>query len=288
LPAEVTGCAALLTSELVTNAVLHAATPLCVTLHILPDRIRVDVADGNPSFPSIKEYGKEAATGRGLTLFNTLASNWGVQAVEDGKIVWFELPVEFPVAPTSVSDGSFRFNLAGVTRTSLHGESGDSPEISVRVLGIPVALLQKSSEQYEALFRELRLMKERTYSAPDSPPLPERLAVLVSQIGTRFNGLGPGMDDMWQTAVDNHVEFFDWTLDLPQSAVVAVEFYDALLDEADEFGLAQRLLTLPASPASVAVRRWFLSELTGQLHGKAPVAWVDSRFHADLQALTRR
>ena len=126
LPAEVTGCASLLTSELVTNAVLHAATPLCVTLHILPDRIRVDVADGNPSFPSVKEYGKDAATGRGLTLFNTLASNWGVQAVEDGKIVWFELPVEFPVAPTSVSDGSFRFDLAGVTRTSLHGDSSGS------------------------------------------------------------------------------------------------------------------------------------------------------------------
>jgi GAF domain-containing protein/anti-sigma regulatory factor (Ser/Thr protein kinase) len=286
LPAEVTGCAALLTSELVTNAVLHAATPLCVTLHILPDRIRVDVADGNPSFPSIKEYGKDAATGRGLTLFNTLASNWGVQAVEDGKIVWFELPVEFPVAPTSVSDGSFRFNLAGVTRTNVYGDSGDSPEISVQVLGIPVALLQKASEQYEALFRELRLMKERAQSAADSAPLPERLAVLVSQIGTRFNGLGPGMDDTWQTAVDNDVELFNWTLELPRSAVVAVEFYDALLDEADEFGLAQRLLTLPASPASVAVRRWFLSELTGQLQGKAPVAWVDSRFHTELQALT--
>ena len=285
LPAEVTGCAALLTSELVTNAVLHAATPLCVTLHILPDRIRVDVADGNPAFPSIKEYGADAATGRGLTLFNTLASNWGVQAVEHGKIVWFELPVEFPVAPSSVSDGSFRFNLTGVTRTSLHGDADDSPDISVRVLGIPVALLQKSSEQYEALFRELRLMKERTHTAPDSPRLPERLAVLVSQIGTRFNGLGPGMDDMWQTAVDNHVDLYDWTLDLPQSAVVTIEFYDALLDEADEFGLAQRLLTLPASPASVAVRRWFLSELTGQLHGKAPVAWVDSRFHTELQAL---
>jgi GAF domain-containing protein/anti-sigma regulatory factor (Ser/Thr protein kinase) len=287
LPAEVTGCAALLTSELVTNAVLHAATPLCVTLHILPDRIRVDVADGNPSFPSIKEYGTDAATGRGLTLFNTLASNWGVQAVEEGKIVWFELPVEFPVAPSSVSDGSFRFNLTGVTRTSLQSDSDDSPDISVRVLGIPVALLQKSSEQYEALFRELRLMKERAHSAPDSPPLPERLAVLVSQIGTRFNGLGPGMDDMWQTAVENDVDFYDWKLDLPQSAVVAIEFYDGLLDEADEFGLAQRLLTLPASPASVAVRRWFLSELTGQLHGKAPVAWVDSRFHTALQALTR-
>ena len=87
--------------------------------------------------------------------------------------------------------------------------------------------------------------------------------MLVSEIGTRFNGLGPGMDEMWQTAVDNKVEFFDWTLDLPQSAVVACEFYDAMLDEADEFGLSQRLLTLPASPTSVAVRRWFLSELIG-------------------------
>ncbi len=287
LPDEVTGCAALLTSELVTNAVLHAATPLCVTLHILPDRIRIDVADGNPSFPSLKDYSKDAATGRGLTLFNALASNWGVQAVEDGKIVWFELPVEFPVTPSTVSDGSFRFNLTGATRTSLDGGSADSPETSVQLRGIPVALLQKSSEQYEALFRELRLMKERADTAPDSPPLPERLAVLVSQIGTRFNGLGPGMDDMWQSAVDNNMEFFDWTLDLPHSAVVAVEFYDALLDEADEFGLAQRLLTLPASPASVAVRRWFLAELTGQLHGKAPVAWVDSQFHTELQALSR-
>jgi GAF domain-containing protein/anti-sigma regulatory factor (Ser/Thr protein kinase) len=289
LPSEVTGCAALLTSELVTNAVLHAATPMCITLHILPDRIRVDVADGNPAFPAIKEYGKDAATGRGLTLFNTLASNWGVQAVDDGKIVWFELPVDFPVAPLSVSDGSFRFDLAGITHTSVHGgEPDDSPEQSIHLLGIPVALLQKSSEEYEALFRELRLMKERSGSAPEAPPLPERLAVLVSQIGTRFNGLGPGMDDLWQRAVDNKVEYFNWTLDLPQSAVAAVEFYDAMLDEADEFGLAQRLLTLPASATSVAVRRWFLSELTGQLHGKAPVAWVDSRFHAELQPLSAR
>jgi hypothetical protein len=153
------------------------------------------------------------------------------------------------------------------------------------LIGIPVALLQKASEQYEALFRELRLMKERGRSTP-SEVLPERLSVLVSEIGTRFSGLGPGLDEMWQKAVDNKVELFDWTLDLPQSAVVACEFYDAMLDEADEFGLSARLLTLPASPTSVAVRRWFLSELIGQLHGKAPVAWTESRFHTALQAAT--
>ena len=288
LPAEVSSCAALLTSELVTNAVLHAATPMSVTLHTLPDRIRIDVADGNPAFPSVKEYGKDAATGRGLTLFNALASNWGVQAVEGGKIVWFELPVDFPVTPAHTSDGSFRFDLTGVTRPGLHSEPGATPDVSIRLLGTPVTLLQKSSEEYEALFRELRLMKERADTSPDAPHLPERLGVLVSQIGTRFNGLGPGVDHMWQTAVDNHVEFFDWTLTLPQSAVVAIELYDTLLDEADEFGLAQRLLTLPASASSVAVRRWLLSELTGQLHGKAPVAWPDSRFRADVGAASSR
>jgi GAF domain-containing protein/anti-sigma regulatory factor (Ser/Thr protein kinase) len=286
LPAEVSSCAALLTSELVTNAVLHAATPMCVTLHVLPDRIRVDVADGNSSFPAIKDYGRDAATGRGLTLFNTLASDWGVQAVEGGKIVWFELTVDFPVAPVNFSDGNFRFDLMGLAHRELHSEETTSPMVSVRLIGIPVTLLQKASEQYEALFRELRLMKERGAHSPDSLVLPERLSVLVSEIGTRFSGLGPGMDEMWQTAVDEKVDQFDWTLELPQAAVIACEFYDAMLDEADEFGLSAQLLTLPASPTSVAVRRWFLSEIIGQLHGKAPVAWKDSRFHSALRTTT--
>ena len=215
VPSDVSDFAALLTSELVTNAVLHAATPMCVTLHILADRIRIDVADSNPAFPSIKEYGQDAATGRGLTLFNTLASNWGIQAVDGGKIVWFEMPVDYPVRPPRVSDGSFRFDLAGLTQPGVNGDDDASPRSLRPAIGIPVVMLQKSSEEYEALFRELRLMKERSDSSPGAPALPERLAALVTEIGTRFNGLGPGMDEMWQQAVDDRVEFFDWTLDLP-------------------------------------------------------------------------
>jgi hypothetical protein len=55
-----------------------------------------------------------------------------------------------------------------------------------------------------------------------------------------------------------------------------------MLDEADRFGLVAQLLTLPASPASVAVRRWFLSELIVQLRGGAPTPWADSRIHREL------
>jgi GAF domain-containing protein/anti-sigma regulatory factor (Ser/Thr protein kinase) len=285
VPSEAAECAALLTSELVTNAVLHAATPLSVTLHLMSDRIRVDVADGSSVVPSVKDYGTEAATGRGLTLFNTLASDWGVQPALGGKIVWFELPVDYPVTPYGVSDGSFRFDLVSIAHTDNHPPLVDDPVVAVHLLGIPVPLLQKSSEEYEGLFRELRLMKEHSEATPgSSSSLPERLSVLVSEIGTRFHELGPGMDEMWQDLVDRRVSSYDWHLELPQSVAAACEFYDTMLDEADEFGLSARLLSLPASSTSVAVRRWFLSQLIGQLRGRPPVAWSESRFHHDVPA----
>jgi GAF domain-containing protein/anti-sigma regulatory factor (Ser/Thr protein kinase) len=276
VPDEVIECAALLTSELVTNAVLHAATPFSVTLHLMEDRIRVDVADGNPVVPSIKDYAADAATGRGLTLFNTLASNWGVLPVVGGKIVWFELPVDYSNVPMGISDGTFHFDLVEFSRTELQEIVDRGPSIPVNLVGIPVSLLQKASEEYEALFRELRLMKEHTDARTSPSKLPERLSVLLSEIGTRFNGFGPGVDESWQEVIDHRAESYDWHMELPVSAVEACQFYDSMLDEADDFVLVAQLLTLPASPASVAVRRWFLSELVAQLNGAPPTPWVDS------------
>ncbi len=283
VPDDVTECAALLTSELVTNAVLHAATPFTVTLHLMEDRIRVDVADGNPVVPAIKDYAADAATGRGLTLFNTLASDWGVLPVVGGKIVWFELPVDYAMMPLGVSDGTFHFDLIGFANADLHEVRDRGPIVAVNLLGIPVALLQKASEEYEALFRELRLMKEHADASLSRSMLPERLSVLLSEIGTRFNGFGPGVDESWQEVIDHHAESYDWHLELPASAVEACEFYDAMLDEADEFVLVAQLLTLPASPSSVAVRRWFMSELIAQLQGAPPTPWVDSETRRTLR-----
>ncbi len=283
LSSDVCECAALLTSELVTNAVLHAATPLSVTLHFLPGRIRVDVADASPVLPSLKEYSPDAATGRGLTLCNTLASDWGVHAVPGGKIVWFELPVDTPTSPSEISDGDFHFDLIGAATADRRHPSDAQPLVRVELIGLPVPLLQRASEEYEGLFRELRLIKERVDAGLAAlGQLPERLSVFVAEVGSRFGSFAAGMDVNWQEVIQRRVATFDWRVAVPRSTVSVCEFYLAMLDEVDEFSRSAHLLTLPISDTSVAVRNWFLHELIDQLNGAAPTPWSASRDHAEL------
>lgn len=90
--------ATLLVSELVTNAVRHAGTPLGISLLLTDDCVRVAVTDGVGSvWPHLAEPDLEAEGGRGLWLVDRLARSWGVSTEEDGKAVWFELGTH-PVA----------------------------------------------------------------------------------------------------------------------------------------------------------------------------------------------
>ena len=79
----------LLVSELVTNAVLHAGTGVALRLLYDEGLLRVEVRDGSSATARQREYGAEAATGRGLGLIEALAVDWGTEVVGDGKIVWF-------------------------------------------------------------------------------------------------------------------------------------------------------------------------------------------------------
>jgi len=83
----------LLTSELVTNAVLHSGTA-CELRVICKDGdvVRVEVADGSPTRPEIRRsVDPLALDGRGLQFVERLATRWGVDDDPLGKIVWFEL-----------------------------------------------------------------------------------------------------------------------------------------------------------------------------------------------------
>lgn len=82
---------ALLTSELVTNAVVHARSGVRLTLVLGRAAVRVEVADDAPGRPVLRRAGPESLSGRGLTLLDAIADRWGVEHATPGKSVWFEV-----------------------------------------------------------------------------------------------------------------------------------------------------------------------------------------------------
>lgn len=79
----------LLTSELVTNALLHARSAPRLTVARTPDGVLVTVEDGSPSGPARRRHGAQATTGRGVALLEDLADEWGWERQPGGKAVWF-------------------------------------------------------------------------------------------------------------------------------------------------------------------------------------------------------
>lgn len=85
--------AELLTSELVTNALIHARTAITLVVEARDGRVRVMIGDALPvGVPEGRRRSLEdATTGRGLELVAALAARWGQDLRGDGKVVWFEL-----------------------------------------------------------------------------------------------------------------------------------------------------------------------------------------------------
>lgn len=93
-PEAVQRVVALLTSEVVTNAVKHGpvAGQIEVGARRDGDALRVTVTDGSTVPPAVRDLGPAALAGRGLMLVDVLAMDWGVAYHEGGgKSVWFRV-----------------------------------------------------------------------------------------------------------------------------------------------------------------------------------------------------
>jgi anti-sigma regulatory factor (Ser/Thr protein kinase) len=88
---ESIGYAALMTTELASNAVEHAGTPYTLTIELAPQVLRVAVRDASAVLPVMGEMcAPDDVCGRGLALIAELAQRWGFEPVDGGKSVWFE------------------------------------------------------------------------------------------------------------------------------------------------------------------------------------------------------
>ena len=100
---------AIVATELAANAVLHAHSGFTVTVSRLAAAVRIAVRDGNPLAHGNGSLPFDVRPGHGLSVVSQLASEWAVERVPAGKVVWADLPAEalgharFSVARSSQS-----------------------------------------------------------------------------------------------------------------------------------------------------------------------------------------
>jgi anti-anti-sigma regulatory factor len=96
--------AQVIASELVTNAVVHAGTPIDFSVRLGGSDLHVAVRDQSPRPARIVGLMEESAEGgRGLVLVDALARAWGSMPGSGGKTVWASVRVR--VTPGSYATG---------------------------------------------------------------------------------------------------------------------------------------------------------------------------------------
>ncbi|MEU8262103.1 SpoIIE family protein phosphatase [Micromonospora sp. NPDC048999] len=92
VPEGLIGAAVLCTSELTTNALLHAGTAARVEIDLSAERLLVSVADsGTRGQVTRAQTDPLSSRGRGLGLIEELSDAWGTDPTVRGSTVWFEI-----------------------------------------------------------------------------------------------------------------------------------------------------------------------------------------------------
>lgn len=87
----------LIVSELVTNAIRYAVSPIHVRL-IRDETLTCEVADTGHTSPHLRHAAADDESGRGLYIVAQMAQQWGTRYTPTGKTIWVEqaLPQTLP------------------------------------------------------------------------------------------------------------------------------------------------------------------------------------------------
>jgi two-component sensor histidine kinase len=92
-PPDVADAVAVMTSELATNSIRHAASAFEVDIRRSGGEIRVEVTDDGSGVPAVLSPDATQPSGRGLFIVEELSDDWGVMPSPDdtAKTVWFRV-----------------------------------------------------------------------------------------------------------------------------------------------------------------------------------------------------
>jgi anti-sigma regulatory factor (Ser/Thr protein kinase) len=267
---DLVDAAALGVSELVTNALLHAQPPLAVRLAGTTAHPRVEVEDGSPTPPALRDMTRDgrlmATIGRGLGIVATYSRTWGAEVSGEGKIVWFE-----PAAEDGTDAGPVKgdvFDLTARVEEIVAASEAPTRHVMVRLIGMPVQVFVAYRLWYEELRRELRLL---ALTHGEDYPLAVEISDLTLQVASERRQ-ARGVEKLDQAVADGLVSV-DLEYDVPVTTADTMGRVLALLEQADAFCEEQRLLTLAPSPQQQQVRRWYHGEFARQGRGEPPVPW---------------
>jgi anti-sigma regulatory factor (Ser/Thr protein kinase) len=261
--------AELATSELVTNAVVHARTTVTVTLQSREASCRISVQDR--SLASLVVVGQEPgevwSSGRGLQILASIVRRWGVEENPSGKAVWFE--------PSDSVGGGDHQELTTPSRRRASARSAQLRQA-------PVTLLRQARQRFADLHREMLMIvfgRDDDVDGPSAAPqersdMPDRLVELAHAIEPLTDGLFP--PDLCPTPRKAREDAATLSCPLPDAGThLDLASWPDLLDEADEYCRSEQLLALAAPRREAQARRWFLTEVARQSTGGPPRSWPD-------------
>jgi serine phosphatase RsbU (regulator of sigma subunit)/anti-sigma regulatory factor (Ser/Thr protein kinase) len=193
--------AVLLTSELVTNAVVHAGTQVQVTCKLAAGAVEVVVRDSHPARmvpgPAPNDtVPAERTGGRGLLLPSALAAAWGVSYGTDAKAVWFRMGLPgTPGGPSAAGADPGALEAVvpagpwNVTGSALGGASADHGPAGTAPSGTAPSYNAAAESGYDVLLGECVASARLIASADSAYAL---VADEDGDLGVRAaSGLGP-------------------------------------------------------------------------------------------------
>jgi anti-sigma regulatory factor (Ser/Thr protein kinase) len=267
--------ASLVVSELVTNAVLHARTPIVLSGGMEGGRARFEVHDEQRGAPVVKPYALDSITGRGMALVNMLVDDWGVTPSATGKAVWCVVSAVPKVSPPRER----RRDPAGGPAVDEPGPGGGaaspSATVTVSILRLPLSVYYEAEEHNDAVMRELTLI-EQSSEVGGGPDVPHRLLALAAEVQGAFVQATPGLRAQVERARAEGRSTVDLELQVPRHGWEKLLVLATHLDELDRYSESGDMLTF-ASPSRLRrFRRWYAEEVARQVRGMPPSAWPET------------
>ncbi|HEX5535245.1 MAG TPA: SpoIIE family protein phosphatase [Actinomycetales bacterium] len=278
---DVVDDAAMVVTELITNALLYGGAPVVLRLVPILQGLRIEVQDHGEQLPMRVVSTSESMTGRGLAVVGTLSNRWGVEPLPDGKVVWCELSVDGDAQP-----GDGWAASAPPRHTTRLGDE----RFTVYLGDAPTQLLLESKAHVDNMVRELMLMSVGA-EAGHHAPLPERLRKLVESVVTDFAEARNAIRRQAVQAAEAGQERTELWLTLPYPAIVSAQSYLAALTEADAYARAGHMLTLETPAGHRVFRSWYIENLVERLTAaheqrpEPPLQTFESRLIRELDEL---